>query len=225
MKIIVRGDDMLLKIGTILTLEPTYTDKVERLQSKVVEQRENIIFIDYPVSLQTNKTVFLIDGTQFRATFRTENNENYAFNTEVLGRTYQNIPMIMLHLPPKDEFIKIQRREFVRVNTPTDVAVKYKNEYYQYVTEDISAGGLALKSQRPFPFQEKENVELTIVLPYSNGDINYVLTKAKVIRIFERDNLNIASMQFIETDDVDQQQIVRFCFERQLLLRKKSVEI
>lgn len=225
MKIIVRGDDMILKIGTVLTLEPTYTEKVEKLQCKVVEQKEHVIFIDYPISIQTNKTVFLIDGTQFRATFRTENNETYAFNTEVLGRIFQNIPMIMLHLPPKEEFIKIQRREFVRVNTPTDIALKYKNEYYQYVTEDISAGGLAIKSQHPFPFQENDIVELTIVLPYSNGDINYVLTKAKAIRNFERDNLNISSMQFIETDEIDQQNIVRFCFERQLLLRKKNVEI
>lgn len=216
---------MELKIGTVLTLEPTYTDKVEKLQCKVVEKKEHILYIDYPVNLTTNKTVFLIDGTQFRAIFRNENNESFAFNTEVLGRVYQKIPMIMLQLPPKEEFIKIQRREFVRVQTDTDIALEYNNEYYQFVTEDISAGGLALKSKTLYPFKEGDFVNLTIVLPYTNSDIQYVITKAKVVRIFEKDNLYIASMQFIDTDEIDKQSIVRFCFERQLLLRKKEVEI
>lgn len=216
---------MELKIGTLLTLEPTYTEQVEKLQCKVVEKKDNILYIDYPINLATKKTVFLIDGSQFRATYRTETDETFAFNTEVLGRIYQNIPMVMLHLPPKDDFIKIQRREFVRVATPADVAVSFNNEYYQFVTEDISAGGLALKSSSLFPFKEDDIVELTIVLPHSNGDIKYVVTKAKVIRNFERDDHHISSMKFIETDELDQQLIVRFCFERQLLLRKKEVEI
>lgn len=217
---------MELKIGTVLTLEPIVSDnKTEKLQCKVVEQRGHTVYIDYPVNLATKKTVFLIDGTQFRATFHTENNENIAFKTEVLGRVYEKIPMIMLHLPPKEEFIKIQRREFVRVNTQADVALEYQNHFYQFVTEDISAGGLALKSRNGFPFNEQEIVELTIVLPFTNGDINYVITKAKVVRVFEKEDGVFASMQFIETDEIDQQTIVRFCFERQLLLRKKQVEI
>lgn len=51
------------------------------------------------------------------------------------------------------------------------------------------------------------------------------MTDAKVIRIFERDNIKIASLQFVDIVDVDQQQIVRFCFERQILLRKKELNI
>lgn len=63
------------------------------------------------------------------------------------------------------------------------------------------------------------------MLPFSNGEIHYVMTDAKVIRIFERDNIKIASLQFVDIVDVDQQQIVRFCFERQILLRKKELNI
>lgn len=218
---------MELKIGTSLTLEPTYTERVEKFRCKVVEKQDNILFIDYPINTETKKTAFLVDGSQFRAIFHAEDNTNYAFKTEVLGRKFGNIPMIMISCPPDEEFIRIQRREFVRVPTPADVAVEYNNQHYQYVTEDISAGGLALqlKSNEYIPFQEGDSISLTIVLPYTNGDIRYVQTAAEVIRIFEKNHVKLASIQFTDTDDTDKQYIVRFCFERQLLIRKKEINI
>ena len=212
---------MQLKLGTALTLEPTYTDRVEKFRCKIVEQENNIFYIDYPVNTMTNKTAFLVDGAQFRATFVAEDKVSYAFNTEVLGRKLGNIPTIMLACPPIEEFVKIQRREFVRVNTSVDIAVETNNRFYQFVTEDISAGGLAIHLNKEFPFKEGENLNLTIVLPFMNGEIRYVKTAANIIRIIEKERISIASLQFIDTQDIDKQYIVRFCFERQLLIRRK----
>ncbi len=214
---------MDIKIGTLLQLEPTYTERIEKFRCKVVEQRDNIIYIDYPTNVITKKTAFLIDGSEFRATFRTEDKQSYAFNTEVIGRKAGNIPMIMLHCPQEDEFIKIQRREYVRVETPVDVAVQFKDNKYQLVTTDISAGGLALILKGNIAFQDGDDIKLTIVLPFANGDVNYVVTEATVVRIFEKDDKTIATIQLTDTDDIDQQHIVRFCFERQLLNRRKEI--
>lgn len=214
---------MELKIGTILTLEPTYTERVEKFRCRVVEKSENFIYIDYPVNLATNKTSFLVDGAQFRATFITDSKQSYAFNTEVLGRKGGNVPMIKLQCPPEEEFLKIQRREYVRVETKVDVSVEYDGRFTPLVTEDLSAGGLALILNRPVNFKEKDEVKLTIVLPFTNGDIKYIQTKANVVRIFEKDEIRLASIQFTDTDDIDKQHIVRFCFERQLHLRKKEL--
>lgn len=216
---------MKIKIGTILTLEPTYTERVEKYRCKVVEQIDHIIFIDYPINTVTKKTAYLVDGAQFRASFHNDDNLSFAFNTEVLGRKVNNIPMIMLSCPPDNEFIKIQRREFVRVTTTVDVAVQFNNQFSQFVTADISAGGLALKLVNDAPFQAGDRLHLTIVLPYSNGEIRYVLSEANVVRIFQKDQLHLASLQFIDTDDIDKQFLVRFCFERQLLIRKKEYRI
>ena len=214
---------MELKIGTILTLEPTYTERVEKFRCRVVDQSENVIYIDYPVNVVTKKTSFLVDGAQFRVTFMTEEKESYAFNTEVLGRKGGLVPMIILACPPPEEFLKIQRREFVRVETNADVSIEFDGKYTPLVTEDISAGGLAVILNRPVNFIEGDEVKLTMVLPYSNGDIKYVQTSAMVVRIFEEDEIRIASIQFTDTDDLDRQHIVRFCFERQLQLRKKEL--
>lgn len=214
---------MGLKIGTILTLEPTYTERVEKFRCRVVEQGENIIYIDYPVNVVTKKTSFLVDGAQFRVTFMTNEKQSFAFNTEVLGRKGGTVPMIILTCPSPEEFLKIQRREYVRVESKVDVSIEFDGQFTPLVTEDISAGGLAVILNRPVNFREDDKVKLTIVLPYSNGDIKYVQTAAIVVRIFEKDGIRIASIQFTDTDDLDKQHIVRFCFERQLLLRKKEL--
>lgn len=214
---------MELKIGTLLTLEPTYTERIEKFRCKVVEQEENVIYIDYPTNMMTKKTAFLVDGAQFRVSFHTEAKQSFAFNTEVLGRKVGNIPMILLACPPKEEFIKIQRREYVRVETPVDIALEHNDRYYQFVAEDISGGGVALHLKTPVDFTDGDSVRLLIVLPFLNGDMRYVQTDAVIIRIFERDEAHIASVQFTDTDELDKQHIVRFCFERQLIIRKKEL--
>ena len=220
---IFEGIHMEIKIGTMLILEPTYTDRIERFRCKVVEQKDGVIYIDYPINTITKKTAFLIDGAQFRVTFNDESKQSFAFNTEVLGRKKGNIPMIMLTCPPDEEFIKIQRREFVRVETPVDVAVEYDNRFTQLVADDISAGGVLLALQGAVNFKIGDEVRLTIVLPYTNKEIRYVQTDALVVTTFERNNRTLASVQFTDTDDIDKQYIVRFCFERQLQIRKKEL--
>ncbi|WP_155590605.1 flagellar brake protein [Lysinibacillus cavernae] len=214
---------MEIKIGTQLQLEPTYTERLEKFRCKVVEQQENILYIDYPINVATKKTAFLIDGSEFRATFRTEDKQSFAFSTEVIGRKSGNIPMIMLHCPKPEEFIKIQRREYVRVETPVDVAIQFKDYKYQLVASDISAGGLALILKGEVACNDGDEVKLTIVLPFTNGEVKYVITDATVVRIFEKEGKRIATIQLTDTDDVDQQHIVRFCFERQLVNRRKEL--
>lgn len=214
---------MDIKIGTLLQLEPAYSKRIEKFRCKVVEQKDNIIYIDYPINESTKKTAFLIDGSEFRANYQTEDKQAFAFNTQVVGRKSGNIPMIMLSCPEDSGFIKIQRREYVRVETPVDVALQFGDYKYQLIAEDISAGGLALILKGAVSFKDGDDVVLTIVLPFSNGEINYVVTNANIVRIFERDNIKIATIRLTDTDEIDQQHIVRFCFERQLLNRKKEL--
>lgn len=216
---------MDIKIGTLLQLEPINSDRIEKFRCKVVEEKDNIIYIDYPINMSTNKTAFLLDGTEFRATFHTEDKQSFAFNTQVRGRKSGNIPMIMLSSPEESEFIKIQRREYVRVETPVDIALQFGDYKYQLVAEDISAGGVAILLNGPVAFKDGDDVVLTIVLPFSNGDINYVVTNASIVRIFEREGTKVATIRLTDTDDVDQQHIVRFCFERQLMNRKKELNV
>ena len=87
--------------------------------------------------------------------------------------------MIKLALPPDSEFLRIQRRDFVRVNTSIDISVQFEEERYQFVTDDISAGGTGIILNTPVNFQASDEVSLLIPLLFNNGDIKYVSTLRK----------------------------------------------
>ncbi|MEI4768411.1 flagellar brake domain-containing protein [Psychrobacillus sp. FJAT-51614] len=214
---------MKIKLGTNLMLEPTFTEKAEKYRCKVVDLDEQFVYVDYPIDTNTNRTAFLIDGAQLRASYVEESKSAFAFQTEVLGKRKGQIPMIKLLYPGDSEIIKIQRRDFVRVTTPLDISLQFEDEKYQFVTDDLSAGGTAVILNREVKFKEGDEISLLIPLAFNNGDIKYVTTTAVVVRLWERGQQNIASLQFTDTDDLDKQQIVRFCFERQLSLRKREM--
>ncbi|MFC5603241.1 flagellar brake protein [Sporosarcina koreensis] len=211
---------MRLSIGTTLTIDKDFTETGDKYKSKVVDFGEGYVMIDYPAHMESGKTAFFMDGTQLLITF-VENKMSYAFRAEVTGRINRGIPMLKLTYPGDDQLIKIQRREFVRVETAIDVAVDFEGVFQQFVAEDISAGGIALNIGQDNYLEEAESVRLTIALPFVNDDIKYIRTEAKAVRIWEKENRRIASMQFGKIDTTDRQNIIRFCFERQLLTRNE----
>ncbi|MDV6377660.1 PilZ domain-containing protein [Sporosarcina sp. GW1-11] len=211
---------MRLTIGTVLTIEKDYTEESEKFKSRVVDiEDENHFMIDYPINITTGKTAFFIDGTQLLVTFVDDYKMSFAFRTEVFSRMNRTIPMLKLKYPGDKELIKIQRREFVRVDTSLDVAVQSEDDSLQLVSLDISAGGLAvnMKSHEFFPL--KESVDLLIVLHFSKQEIKYISCKASVVRNWEEAKRRLSSFKFDEIDEKDRQHIIRYCFERQLALR------
>ncbi|QPC46717.1 flagellar brake protein [Mangrovibacillus cuniculi] len=216
----------MLKIGTILTLEADLGEKKEKYRCRVVELEEDRFFIDYPVSLSTQRTVFLVDGTELQVSFvEDEDQAVFSFPTEVLGRKMNKIPMIMLVLPNLDEIVRIQRRQFVRVDSSLDASLTIPaiNKTLHVLTEDLSAGGCAviLPPDEILPSQEKGYI--IVVLPMSGGKTYYVKTNVTIIRQWEKDKRTICSIQFDKLSEQDQQNIIRFCFERQVAMKKKGL--
>lgn len=212
---------MLLQVGTIIIIDKDFTEESEKYRSKVIDTGEGYVMIDYPTEIETGKTVFFLDGTQLLVSFTDQLKMSYAFKTEVRGRQLQGIPMLKLSYQGDDKLIKVQRREFVRVETAVDVAIEKDGESFQLIAEDISAGGIALNITK-VAFLESEDVfSLLIVLPFVNQEMKYVKAQGKVIRKWEDAGRVIASVKLEEIDAHDRQHIVRFCFERQLQIRNE----
>lgn len=218
----------MINIGDVLLLEPSHSEKVEKYKCKIVEKSENKIYIDYPVNMETNRTVFLMDGTQLKGTFVSEDGSVYLFESEVLRRVKQKIPMIVLSYPNDEYLVRIQRRQFVRVETAVDVAIHPIHTEFSpmiSITEDISAGGAAIICQNTSAILPNMMIDNWFVLPMQNGEIHYLKLKSKVVRILERkDSKPVASVQFVETSPSDRQLLLRFCFDRQLAYKKKGLE-
>ena len=140
---------MLLSIGTIIVIDKDFTKDSEKFKSKVVDIGDGFVMIDYPTHIETGRTAFFMDGTQLHVTFIDNMKMSYAFRTEVGGRLNKGIPMIKLSYPGDDQLIKIQRREFVRVESAIDIAVEKDGRFTQFVAADLSAGGVALTLLNP----------------------------------------------------------------------------
>lgn len=218
---------MRLSIGTNLQIEEDYTEEKETFRSRVVDYGSDAeIHIDYPINNLTNRTSFFLDGTELYVTFVDEQKISYAFRSKVIGRVKGQVPMMKISYPGDDQLIKIQRREFVRVETSVDVTLETEDgEKEQLITSDISAGGVALNIRDIDYLNVNDTVQLTLVLPFAKAGIEYGTVEAKIVRIWEDNGRNLASFQFIDIDERLRQHIVRFCFERQLEQRNERLGI
>lgn len=218
----------MLNIGETVTLEPINNVDGEKYRCRVVEKKGDKLYIDYPINEQTGRTVFLIDGTQLKASFVGKDNTVYLFETGVIGRYKQTIPMIILTYPGKDGLVRIQRRQYVRIDTAIDVAVHPINkEFYPFVTvtSDISAGGALLILPKNSNVKAGLHIHTWFVLPLLSGEYSYLKLTSRVIRIVPGENgeRDKASLELIEVKEHERQLLIKFCFERQLLSRKKGL--
>lgn len=220
----------MLGPGVTLTMEPfDGTDKKEEYRCKVVDTEEGKIFIDYPVNVQTNRTVFLLDGMQLAVSFIDPNASTavFLFQTEVIGRVKKKIPMLVLHEPGIDNYVRVQRRKFVRVQKAIDVAVEVDGmPSFSSVTEDISAGGMAIVLPESVQLEDGTEGKVYGVIPSQHAEPHYFEAMAELVRVHEdeKSGRRVGSFQFKDLVYAEQQMLMRFCFEQQLQLRKKGVK-
>ncbi|PLR99765.1 flagellar brake protein [Bacillus sp. T33-2] len=219
----------MIKIGDTIILESDYTGKIEKYKCKLTEKIGNDLYVDYPISLVTNRTVYLLEGTSLHGTFAASDGTHYFFETEVKGRKKEPFPTLVLSYPGKEFLIKIQRRQFVRIETAVDVAVHPReSEFAPFtaITDDISAGGAALLAGKNIKLHAGMQIDCLFVLHMQNGVCEYKKFKSKIVRIIEAsETMNKISLQFIGTSDTDKQLLLRFCFERQLEYKKKGLPV
>ncbi len=220
--------EIMIKIGETLILEPKFSLQPEKYKSKIQELSGDYFYVDYPVNLSTNRTVFMTDGTQLKCTYIGADQSVYIFDTEVLGRKKGELPLVQLRKPPEDLFVKIQRRQFVRVDASVDVAIhpmKFEFQPFLAVTDDISAGGAAVMVHKRINLIPSTHIQVWLSLPLKSGEIHYLQIKCKIIRVIEVDDskFNRVSIQFEDLSQSDRQLVIRFVFERQLEMRNKGL--
>ncbi|WP_280768248.1 flagellar brake protein [Salipaludibacillus daqingensis] len=216
----------MIKIGNIIHLELNNPDEEKkRFKSKILDHDNGQVFIDYPVDQKTKKPSFFLEGTEVRVWFMGKDQAIYLFQTEVVGKYEKKFPMLVLKDPGKEEYIRIQRRQYVRVDTNIDVAVYSSiNKFTPFttVTADVSGGGMALVLPEDHSISSEDIITTWLALPYQSGEMNYLEVRARAIRIFKERGRIKGSFEFVDTGELDRQKIVRYCFERQLALKKKE---
>ncbi len=219
----------MFKIGDILMLEPKYPSQKEKFNCMVVEMGTGCFYTDFPIDVETGKIAFLMDGTQFNVTFSNEEQAVYVFESEVLGKVKGRIPMMQLLLPEAETFVKIQRRQYVRLDVTLDTAIHPEHSEFtpfRALTEDISAGGASIRLLKGTNIQSVSQLYLWMALTLKSGEIHYLRLKSKVIRVTEKEHGNmLLHVQFLEPTKNDVQTLMRFIFEKQVDLKKKGLYV
>lgn len=223
----------MLKIGSTLVLEKKDTSKDgewSRYRAKVIDLADDTIYIDYPINEQTKRTDIFPVGTAFRALYVTEEEIAFSFGTSIKGREMLKVPALKLSMPKEEAIRKIQRRQYVRIMTSTDVALhSYEAGIapVSSITLDVSGGGLSMLLPEKHGFKERMNVTLYLAFSLQKEGPSFLTASGSIVRIVRNDKSGkiIASIQFDDIQERDRQAIIRFCFERQREQRKKGLRI
>jgi c-di-GMP-binding flagellar brake protein YcgR len=219
-----------MKIGVFLTLE-AYSREMgttEKFRCKVVDINKNHVFIDYPVHIKTKKTTSFRLGTHVIAEYLGSDQSVYRFKTVIKDKRKGKIPTLVFVLPKEDEIERIQRRQYVRIETAVDVAVHSLNHRFSpftTVTADLSGGGLSIVVPKRVSLEENDKITLTLVLPMHSGSYHYLDLSGEIVRIIQNESsANTASIKLVKLSEQDKQVIIRFCFEKQREARQKEMQ-
>ncbi|WP_067725420.1 flagellar brake protein [Oceanobacillus damuensis] len=218
-----------MEIGTVLNIEvkEAETGEINEYHCKIIEKNKNYLIIDYPIHTETKKTAFFPKGTSLSASFIGNDQAIYRFSTEIAAKFKLNIPALAIDIPDNKDVKRIQRREYVRIETAVDIAAhSVDNQFSPFttVTSDISGGGLSIIAPSNIHLETGFRTDMWIALQTQSQEILYVYGQTEIVYIREvSSRTNLVSCKFISITTQDRQKIVKFCFEKQREARQKEL--
>lgn len=135
--------------------------------------------------------------------------------------------MLIINYPGDENLIKIQRRQYVRIETAADIAIhplEFEFAPFTAITEDISAGGASVLVSADTEMKTGISVQVWLVLIMQNGEYHYMKIPSRTSRILPyNETRSKLSIQFVDIQSKEAQLLLRFCFERQLENKKRGL--
>jgi len=209
-----------VKVGTAVSIKfaSGSNDKnMVRYRSKVLDRNEKVLIIGYPVNEQLYVELPFKEGDEVKIEYIDKGNV-YSFQSKVKRLIKSPFMSFVIDIPNKDEIKRIQRREYVRINTDVNVAVHGIDRNFPpfiTVTHDISGGGAAIITPKGISLQDGEMVMLYLVLKSKYSDYVYIKTKAEVIRSQVINDVRMTSLKFHFKEEKERQAVIKYCFEIQ----------
>lgn len=187
------------------------TGEIEEYASKIVGIEDDGMFL-LETPIKQTQLVLLINGSVVNMIYMHENLGMYSVDLEVVEkiRDDNNIPLV--RAKKVSDIRKIQRRNFFRLLTSMDIAVRKINGVVVENTKtvDISGGGIRLLSKQDFEINDIVRLDFQLESKEFSVD-------AKVVKIDYTDvrETKEVSLQFIDILEKDRNEIIRFIFDKQ----------
>lgn len=214
---------MLPKINQTMYIQTETEAEPTTLRSRVADMDNQNIYIEVPLDEKTRRLYRAQQGEQFQVYFFTQDGVKHLFVSVVTGfRKEAAINLVAIKKPELEEITKDQRRSYLRVEANLELAVKFGEKLrFVAITEDVGGGGVSFKCERKWPIEQNAVLSCWLLLSYKDGAIAHSRFEGEVVRVLPVEpEKHLVMMRFKEIGDNDQQKIIRYCFERQLEMRK-----
>lgn len=183
-------------------------------------------YIAISIPMNAGQYVPLSKGTIIDIIYYEEENL-YKFKSAIIGRKFENIPILLISKPL--QIIKIQRRKYVRV--PLINTAKYKNlkrepkinpksidksEFLKAVLVDLSGGGMKIRISEEIKMDDFILVNLSV-----NGEDIPIVGQAKRI-IKDEVGRFVCGLSFEFLDALTREKIIKFIFQLMREQMKKN---
>lgn len=216
---------MLPKINQILHLQVNSIDEEEARQeykARISDITDAYIQMEVPMNERTGRLKRLFPGDELSVFFLTEGGVKNYFSSTVLGFRDEGIRTVIIRKPDPDAITKIQRRSFLRVPAELEIAAMLTEQLrFVAITDDVGGGGVSMLCDGKLPVKLNDTLSCWLLLSSKNIKVDHVPFKGEVVRVKPLENgRQQVMMRYSEITDKDRQKIIRFCFERQLEIRK-----
>lgn len=217
---------MLPNVNQFLYLHVASSDEEEasiEYKSRIADSNNDEIIIDVPIIEGTGVLKRLFLGDELSAYYISNDGVKSYFNSHVLGFKEDVIKLIRIRKPDPDNITKVQRRNFLRVAAELEIAISMSSHArFTGMTDDVGGGGISFLADAKWPIKQGTILDCWLLVSYRNGSVDHSQFKAEVVRVktLETGNNQIMT-KFTSISDGERQKIIRYCFERQLDIRKK----
>lgn len=180
-------------------------------KSNLQDVAENYLLIDIPV----NNGIYLTinDNDEIEAEYYVDGGSYYKFNCRVLGRTKEG-KLNLYRLSKPYNIIKIQRRNFVRVDMVEYAFYKLQNDnkeetWKKGIILDLSGGGMKIKTEEKLSLRDRVTVNIFI------GENEKVQVVGEAVRVEKsKTNEYICGLTFKEISERIRDKIIQKVFEQ-----------
>ena len=149
----------------------------------------------------------------------------YKFNSTVLNRIKKPVPQLILEGPDQEDFIKIQRRKYFRLDVKRKVFYRRVNkdwepeekEFTESTTIDISGGGIKMVLNEDLP--NNIFIELMLEIPAIEG----IKIISKTVRKYELPDGKAIGVEFLDINHRSRDALMGWLFDYQRKLRRKGL--
>jgi c-di-GMP-binding flagellar brake protein YcgR len=188
------------------------------LRSRVADLDKESIWLEIPLDEKSRKYHRPGIGEQFRIFYFTQEGVRHQFISTVTGLKKDPVHLFSVRIPHSEDIERDQRRSFLRVEAQQEIAVRIGDRTrFIALTDDVGGGGISFRCERHWPLVSGQGINCWLLLNYRNGSLGHAKFQAEVVRIVPVEpDRHLVMLRFRDIHDSDQQQIIRFCFDRQL---------